>query len=134
LEADQEETHRGDKVLETLRRDLEAARYAADKAFRQYDAADPANRLVIAELGLRWNRALESVTELEGRTEVCASEAPANMPTSPERFAMLAADPKAIWRDPATDVRLKKRIVRELIREAIADLDEQGGEIVFVVH
>jgi Recombinase len=35
---------------------------------------------------------------------------------------------------PTTDVRLKKRIVRELIREVIADLDEQGREIILVVH
>ena len=41
LEADQEEAHRRDEVLEALRRDLEAARYATDKAFRQYDATDP---------------------------------------------------------------------------------------------
>ena len=44
---------------EALVRDLEAARYAADRAFRQYDAADPANRLVAAELETRWNRALD---------------------------------------------------------------------------
>ena len=134
LKADQEETHRRDEVLEALRRDLEAARYAADKAFRQYDATDPANRLVTAELELRWNRALERVTELEGRIEKHASEAPTTTPTSPGQFATLAADLKTIWRDPATDMRLKKRIVRELIREVIADLDEQGGEIVLVVH
>ena len=134
LEADREETHRRDEVLETLRRDLEAARYAADKAFRQYDATDPANRLVTAELELRWNRALERVTELEGRIEKHASEASTTTPTSPGQFATLAADLKAIWRDSATDMRLKKRIVRELIREVIADLDEQGGEIVLVVH
>jgi hypothetical protein len=46
----------------------------------------------------------------------------------------LAVDLKAVWRDPTADVRLKKRIVRELIREVIADLDEQGGEIILVVH
>ena len=133
LEADREETHRRDEVLETLRRDLEAARYAADKAFRQYDATDPVNRLVAAELELRWNRALERVTELEGRIEKHASEASTTTPTSPGQFATLAADLKAIWRDPATDMR-KKRIMRELLREVIADLDEQGGEIVLVVH
>jgi Recombinase len=44
LEADQQKTQRDDEVLEALKRDLEAARYTADKAFRQYDAADPANR------------------------------------------------------------------------------------------
>ncbi len=125
---------RRDEVLEALRCDLEAARYAADKAFRQYDATDPTNRLVAAELELRWNRALERVTELEGRIEKQASEAPANMPMGLKQFATLAADLKAIWRDPATEMRLKKRILRELIREVVADLDEQGGEIVLVVH
>jgi len=134
LEADQEEAHRRDEVLEALRRDLEAARYAADKAFRQYDATDPANRLVAAELELRWNCALERVTELEGRIEKHVGETPITKPTSPEQFATLAVDLKAVWRDPATDMHLKKRIVRELIREVIADLDEQGGEIVLVVH
>jgi len=67
--AEREEIRRRDDVLEALKRDLEAARYAADKAFRQYDAADPAHRLVAAELELRWNRALERVTGLEGRIE-----------------------------------------------------------------
>src|SRR5262249_61770577 len=59
---------------------------------------------------------------------------PTTAPTSPEQFATLAGDLKAVWRDPTTDVRLKKRIVRELIREVIADLDEQDGQIILVVH
>ena len=121
-------------MRDALTRDLEAARYAADKAFRQYDATDPANRLVAAELELRWNRALERVGELENRIEGHASETPARMPISPEYFATLAFDLKTIWREPTTDVRLKKRIVRELIREVIADLNAQGGEIVLIVH
>ena len=37
------------------------ARFAADRASRQYEAIDPANRLVAAELEVRWNRALERV-------------------------------------------------------------------------
>ena len=45
-----------DQVRAVLGRDLEAARYAADRAFRQYDAADPTNRLVTGELEIRWNR------------------------------------------------------------------------------
>jgi transposase len=44
-------------IWEALQRDLEAARYAADRALRQYDAADPANRPVTAELETRWNGA-----------------------------------------------------------------------------
>src|SRR3954447_17088956 len=45
-EAAAQATIQRDQVREALGRDLEAARYAADRAFRQYDAAEPANRLV----------------------------------------------------------------------------------------
>ena len=39
-----------------------------------------------------------------------------------------------IWSAPTTDVRLKKRIVRTLIHEAVADLDEEQAEIVLILH
>src|SRR5690606_28580764 len=45
-EAETQAASRRDQVREALVRDLEAARYRVDRAFRQYDAADPANRLV----------------------------------------------------------------------------------------
>jgi hypothetical protein len=85
---------------------------------------------VAAELELRWNCTLKRVAELENRM----SEPPTRTPISPEDFATLAFNLKTIWREPATDVRLKKRIVRELIREVIADLEAAGGEIVLIVH
>jgi hypothetical protein len=52
---------RRDQAREAMLRDLEAARYTADRAFRQYDAADPENRLVAGELEARWNTALARV-------------------------------------------------------------------------
>ena len=50
MAAAEQATNRRDQAREALGRDLEAARFAADRAFRQYDAADPANRLVAGEL------------------------------------------------------------------------------------
>ncbi len=44
---------------------LEQSRYEARLAQRQYDAVDPANRLVAAELERRWNEKLERVAQLE---------------------------------------------------------------------
>ena len=67
VEAEAEAASRRDQVRDALVRDLEAARYAADRAFRQYDAADPENRLVAAELEARWNKALSHVAEIERR-------------------------------------------------------------------
>ena len=51
--AEKEASQRCDQVSEALQRDLEAARYAGNRAFQQYDAADPANRLVTDELEAR---------------------------------------------------------------------------------
>src|SRR5829696_5611864 len=65
--AEAQTTAQRDEAREALVRDLEAARYAADRAFRQYDAADPENRLVAGELEVRWNRALSRVAACETR-------------------------------------------------------------------
>src|SRR5246127_2098898 len=46
IEADAQEAARRDEVRDALVRDLEAMRYAGDRAFPAYDATDPANRLV----------------------------------------------------------------------------------------
>src|SRR5262245_39748940 len=88
--AEKEAGQQRDQVREALRRDLEAARYAADRAFRQYDAADPANRLVTGELEARWNKALARVAEVEAK--IAAHDA-ATVPSTvdPASFAMLAA-------------------------------------------
>src|SRR6266571_5884906 len=67
VEAEAQAASRRDQVRDALVRDLEAARYSADRAFRQYDAIDPQNRLIAAELELRWNSALTRVGEIETR-------------------------------------------------------------------
>ena len=74
--ASSEEAHRRDEVVEALRRDLEAARYGANRARKQYDATDPENRLVAAELERRWNQALKHVHELEDRIERHCDQVP----------------------------------------------------------
>src|SRR5712664_3646270 len=112
---------RRDQVRDALSRDLEAARYAADRAFRQYDAADPANRLVTSELEARWNRALAHAAE------------PAPI-ADPASLGVLASNLKTVWDAPTTDARLKKRVVRTLIHEVVADIDDAASEIVLIVH
>ena len=131
--AEQEASQRRDQVRDALGRDLEAARYAADRAFRQYDAADPANRLVTGELEARWNKALAHVAEVEGRIAAHDAATPA-VAIDPVSLGMLASDLETVWSAPTTDARLKKRIVRTLIQEIVADIDDAAAEIVLVVH
>jgi DNA invertase Pin-like site-specific DNA recombinase len=134
MEADRQETMRRDEVRDALNRDLEAARYAADRAFRQYDAIDPTNRLVAAELELRWNRMLTRVSEVEARIATHDSRQSPRSEATAASFATLADDLKAVWRAPTTDARLKKRVVRMVIEEVIADIDAEAGEIILLVH
>ena len=49
-------------------------------------------------------------------------------------FATLAQNLKTVWAAPETDARLKKRIVRTVIHEVIADLDGKTAEIVLLIH
>jgi DNA invertase Pin-like site-specific DNA recombinase len=131
--AEQEGDQRRDQVGAALLRDLEAARYTADRAFRQYDASDPANRLVAGELEARWNKALARVSEVESK--IAALDAARSMPApDPASLTTLATDLKTVWAAPTTDARLKKRIVRTLIQEVVADIDPQAAEVILVVH
>jgi DNA invertase Pin-like site-specific DNA recombinase len=125
---------RRDEAREALARDLEAARYAADRAFRQYDAADPENRLVAGELEARWNRALARAAELERRIAEHDAAAPPRAELAPVSFDALAEDLQAVWSASTTDARLKKRIVRTVILEAVVDLDDTAAEIVITIH
>ena len=120
-------------MRDALSRDLQAARYAADRAFRQYDAADPANRLVAGELEARWNRALAHAAEVEGRIAMHDAATPAAI-ADPASLGVLASNLKTVWEAPTTDARLKKRIVRTLIHEVVADIDDVASEIVLIVH
>jgi Recombinase zinc beta ribbon domain len=132
IEADAQEATRRDEVRDALIRDLEARRYAADRAFRQYDAADPANRLVAAELELRWNRALTRVSEMEARI------------ADHDRAASVGAL-GVVFRDScrclenglaSADDRCaaEERIVRAVVKEVVADIDAEAGEIILFLH
>jgi DNA invertase Pin-like site-specific DNA recombinase len=134
VEADRNMASQRDQVQDALLRDLDAARYATDRAFRQYDAADPENRLVTSELEVRWNKALARVGEIEAKIAKHRTVAPQPIPMSASQLVALAGNLRAVWTAPSTDARLKKRIVRTLIHEVVADLDDVASEIVLVIH
>lgn len=134
LEAERQAAAKHDEIRDALSRDLEAARYAADRAFRQYDAIDPANRLVAAELERRWDQALTRVSEVEARIVAHDRRQPPRLEATAASFATLTEDLRSVWATPTADARLKKRIVRMLIEEVVADIDGEAGEIMLLVH
>jgi hypothetical protein len=103
-------------------------------ASRRYESVDPEQRLVAAELEARWNTALRKTRELESKLREFDDESHSAPAPNKEVLMSLAQDLPAIWNSPSTDQRLKQRIVRILIREIVADVDEKSREVVLVIH
>lgn len=130
----EERARQKDDILEALQRDLEAARYVVQRTQRQYDAADPENRLVTAELERRWNLSLQHVRDIETRIEQHIAEIDQGPVVTREDFDQLASQLESIWTDPSTSARLKKRIVRALLEEVLVDVDSSAGELILTLH
>lgn len=118
----------------SLELELDQARYEARLSARRYEAVDPDNRLVIAELELRWNAALRKVLELEDRLR--DFDLRTHTPVIPDKEVLLglAQDLPVVWNAPTADMRLKQRIVRILVEEIVADVDDKKHEIVLLLH
>lgn len=112
---------------------LEQARYEAERARRQFNAVEPENRLVAAELEGRWNEALGRVRTLEGELAQ-AAEPRDPRPIGRERLMRLAEDLPRVWADERADMSLKKRIVRALIEEIVVDVDKVPGHVEMIIH
>ena len=103
IEAQSSETTTAERQLELS---LQQARYEAAHARRQYDAVDPANRLVAGELERRWNEALQAIARIEGDIAAMIARRPPPL-GEPERQQLLAlgADLERAWSHPARDGR-----------------------------
>jgi excisionase family DNA binding protein len=114
---------------------LQQARYEVGRARRQYDAVDPDNRLVAAELEKRWNDRLAVArnleTELEGLT---ASPAVDLTPADRERLMTLGADLERAWSSAGVAPETRKRIVRTLIDEIVVRVEENALDLVIRWH
>ncbi|HZD39566.1 MAG TPA: recombinase family protein, partial [Terriglobales bacterium] len=118
--------------VHALELELEQARYEARLAARRYEAIDPDNRLVASELESRWNAALCRVREVEEKIEQARAETSSTPVVNRDDLLALAEDLPGVWESPASDPSLKQRIIRILIQEIVADVNEQ--EVILVIH
>ena len=110
---------------------LEQARYEAAYARRQYDAVDPDNRLVAAELERRWNERLLAVHALEDEQAALATRAQTVFTAAErERLLALGADVERAWHSPGATAATRKRIIRTLIEEIIVRVEEDALSLV----
>ncbi len=119
---------------------IERAEYEAEVARRQYNAADPENRLVARELERRFEDALQAVEAARREEEGRLRGTPVPFaPEERERLLELADDLPRLWRAPTTRPQDRSRICRCLIDQVVvsapddvhlrADVHWCGGEI-----
>jgi DNA invertase Pin-like site-specific DNA recombinase len=104
---------------------LEAARYEAGLARRQYDAVDPDNRMVAGELERRWNDRLVTVKRLEAQLEDMVHDTSGQLSAAERaRLLRLGQDLSAVWNDQASSAEIIKRITRTVIREIVVRVED----------
>ena len=130
LQAQRSEASAAQRQLELA---LQQAHFEASHARRQYDAVDPANRLVAGELERRWNEALRGVRRIEGEIAALVARKPALLSEQERQHLMqLGADLELAWSHPAATAATRKRILRAAVHEIVVRIE--GGFIQMILH
>ena len=109
---------RADEADTLRRRHVERTRQHADLARRRYLAVDPNNRLVADSLEADWNDALRALRAAEDDYDTAAAKAAETLSEQNKaRIRSLATDFPALWSDPATPPRERKRMTRLVIED-----------------
>jgi len=111
--------------------DLQQAEYDASLAERRYAACDPDNRLIAAQLETHWETALRRVEEC--RTRLAAMDTPDPASPAPD-LEGLAEDLASAWHSPGVTTQARQQLVRALVADIVADVDEAMREVVLTIH
>ena len=133
VKAIETQTGRTSAAQRQLELSLQQARYEVAHARRQYDAVDPANRLVAAELERRWNDALQTVHRIECEiASIVAIRPPPLGERERQELMRLGADLELAWSHPAATAATRKRILRAALNEIV--VRKEGPVINMVLH
>ncbi|HMB06998.1 MAG TPA: recombinase family protein, partial [Isosphaeraceae bacterium] len=101
---------------ENWRQRLERARLQAARVERQYQAAEPENRLVLRTLERRWEEALQEVRQLDEEYARFRQAQPTTLTRAEvDQIRDLARDLPALWDAPTTAPADRQRILRFLV-------------------
>jgi hypothetical protein len=109
---------------------LERARYEAQRAQRQYNAAEPEHRLVARTLESQWEAALRAVASTERDYETWTRENRAHI-TAQEQQEILAIgeDLPRVWHAETTTNADRKHLLRFVVQEVIVDQKRIRGKV-----
>ena len=107
-----------EQVDRIWRQRLERAGFAADRARRQYQLAEPENRLVVRQLEKDWEAALAERQRLGEEYDRFAAARPRTLTAAErEQIRALAADLPAVWDAPTTTDADRKQLIRHLVEQ-----------------
>jgi DNA invertase Pin-like site-specific DNA recombinase len=114
---------------------LERCRHEADRAQRQYQLAEPENRLVARELEKRWEQALlEQRKAREDYQRFLVQQPQAPSESQRREVLELARDIPALWNSPQAAAVDRKIIVRHLIERVVVSAPAERETVDLSVH
>jgi excisionase family DNA binding protein len=131
LEAERRQMESQNEQKRLMALELQQARYEASLAERRYAACDPDNRLIAAQLEKSWEAALRRVEACETRLQEIEAQ---DLTATPPDFGGLADDLDTAWHAPGVTMRARQRLLRALVTDIFADIDEDAREIVLTIH
>jgi hypothetical protein len=123
-----------EQECENARLRVQASQYEVDRAFEQFDAVDPKNRLVADTLEGRLNEKLQQLEEAKRHLEGHEVRRTALDEDQRRKLEALAEDFPSLWNHPEANATLKKRILRTVLEEVIVTHDVERSELDVVLH
>ena len=123
------------RLHQDRRQELERARYEAERAFRQYDAVEPGNRLVVRELERRWEEALTERRRLDEEYARFSRDQPRGLSAGErEQIRAWARNLPALWHAATTAAADRQRIVRLLVQEVVVTVRGESEWVEVTIH
>jgi DNA invertase Pin-like site-specific DNA recombinase len=114
---------------------LERARQETGRAFRQYNAVEPENRLVARTLEGTWEKALCAQRTLQEEYHRFQQTQPVRLSAFERaQIEALARDLPAVWQAPQTPVPEKRQVVRLLLQRVLVWAPSSSQEMRVQLH
>jgi len=114
---------------------LERARYEVERSYRQYNATEPENRLVVRTLEKKWEEALSAEEKLKREYAQFLDKQPASLTTSErEAIRQLASDIPALWSASTTTSEERQEIIRLLIERIVVAVEGKTEKVFVEIH
>jgi DNA invertase Pin-like site-specific DNA recombinase len=112
------------------RQRLERAAYEVARAERQYQLAEPENRLVVRQLERAWEEQLAAQQQLDEAYHRFAREQPRLLsPAEQATIRRLSADIPALWDAPTTTDADRKAIIRQIVERVTVAVQGESERV-----